>query len=121
MTGGRYIRIIVPLGETRLQIEPTEGPPLTTDQLSRGTAEQLYLAMRLAFVREYAKHAGPLPLVIDDILVNFDPLRGRAAILALQAIATTHQVLVFTCHPHVRRWFEETIENVTIRQLPTKA
>jgi len=121
MTGGRYVRIIVPLGETRLQIEPAEGPPLTTDQLSRGTAEQLYLAMRLAFVREYAKHAGPLPLVVDDILVNFDPQRGRAAIQALQTVAATHQILAFTCHPHVRRWFEETIENVPVRPLPGKA
>lgn len=118
MTGGRYVRIIVPLGEMRLQIEPAEGPPRTTDQLSRGTAEQLYLAMRLAFVREYAKHAGPLPLVVDDILVNFDPIRARAAILALQTVAATHQILVFTCHPHVRRWFEEAIGSVTVRQLP---
>jgi uncharacterized protein YhaN len=121
MTGGRYVRIIVPLGEMRLQIEPAEGPPLTTEQLSRGTAEQLYLAMRLAFVREYAKHAGPLPLVVDDILVNFDPARARAAIVALHAVAATHQVLVFTCHPHVRRWFEEAIEGVAVRQMPEKA
>jgi uncharacterized protein YhaN len=117
MTGGRYVRIIVPLGETRLQIEPADGGPLKTEQLSRGTAEQLYLAMRLAFVREYAKHAGPLPMVVDDILVNFDPVRARAAILTLQAIAATHQILVFTCHPHVRRWFEDFIEQVPVRQL----
>lgn len=121
MTSGRYVRVIVPLGEMRLEIEPADGPPRTTDQLSRGTAEQLYLAMRLAFVREYAKHAGPLPLVVDDILVNFDPVRARSAILALQEVAATHQILVFTCHPHVRRWFEETIEGVAIRQLPERA
>jgi uncharacterized protein YhaN len=121
MTSGRYVRIIVPLGEMRLEIEPAEGPPLATDQLSRGTAEQLYLAMRLAFVREYAKHAGPLPLVVDDILVNFDPVRARAAILALQEVAATHQILVFTCHAHVRRWFEEAIEGVAVRQLPERA
>jgi uncharacterized protein YhaN len=121
MTAGRYVRIIVPLGEMRLQIEPAEGPPRTTEQLSRGTAEQLYLAMRLAFVLEYAKHAGPLPLVVDDILVNFDPVRARAAIQALQAVAATHQVLVFTCHPHVRRWFEEVVEGLAVRQLPAKA
>jgi uncharacterized protein YhaN len=121
MTGGRYVRIIVPLGEMRLQIEPAEGPPRTTEQLSRGTAEQLYLAMRLAFVLEYAKHAGPLPLVVDDILVNFDPVRARAAILALQTVAATHQVLVFTCHPHVRRWFEEIVQDLSVRQLSERA
>lgn len=119
MTGGRYVRVRVPLGEMRLEVEAEDGTSSPTEILSRGTAEQLYLAMRLAFICEYAKHAGPLPLVIDDILVNFDPDRAKATIAVLGQIAITHQVLVFTCHPHVRRWFEETLEDgVSIRPIP---
>ncbi|MDT7043105.1 AAA family ATPase [Candidatus Nitronereus thalassa] len=121
MTGGRYVRVKVPLGEMRLEVEAEDGKSSPTDILSRGTAEQLYLAMRLAFICEYAKHAGPLPLVIDDILVNFDPERAKATIAVLGQIALTHQVLVFTCHPHVSRWFEETLDGVSIRPIPKSA
>lgn len=121
MTSGRYVRVKVPLGEMRLEVEAEDGKSSPTDILSRGTAEQLYLAMRLAFICEYAKHAGPLPLVIDDILVNFDPERAKATIAVLGQIAVTHQVLVFTCHPHVSRWFEETLEGVSIRTIPKSA
>ncbi len=121
MTEGKYVRIMVPLGEMRLEITPQHGMSRTTDVLSRGTAEQLYLSMRLAFVREYAKHAGPLPLVVDDIFVNFDPGRAQAAMKILGEIAQTHQVLVFTCHPHVTQWFQETLPGVPIRPIPKSA
>ena len=65
-----------------------------------------------------AESPDPLPLVIDDILVNFDEPRAKAAIAVLGQIAVTHQVLVFTCHPNVSRWFEETLEGVSIRSIP---
>ena len=48
MTRGRYQRVIVPIGETRLEVESGNGHTKGTECLSRGTAEQLYLAMRLA-------------------------------------------------------------------------
>ena len=118
MTNNRYMRVIVPLGEMRLAVETDKGTFRPTEVLSRGTAEQLYLAMRLAFIREYAQHAGPLPIVIDDIFVNFDPNRAKATIKVIGMLAATHQVLVFTCHPHVRRWFEEMLEGVSIRDIP---
>ncbi len=118
MTAGEYVRVQVPLGEMRLEVQTAKGASRPTEKLSRGTAEQLYLAMRIAFVREYAKHAGPLPVVVDDILVNFDPKRAKATIKVLGQLAATHQVLVFTCHPHVARWFEETLDDVSVRPMP---
>ena len=77
--------------------------------LSRGTAEQLYLSMRLALVREYANHVEPLPVVFDDIFVNFDPQRSRTSLKAIGELCTTHQVLLFTCHPHLVRGCEEIV------------
>jgi uncharacterized protein YhaN len=38
---------------------------------------------------------------MDDVLVNFDPERARGIAEALANTATSHQVLLFTCHPHV--------------------
>jgi uncharacterized protein YhaN len=101
MTEGRYIRVVAPLDGGEIQVERADGTRLGPQLLSRGTAEQLYLSMRLALVREYANHVDPLPVVFDDIFVNFDPDRSRTSLLAVRELCTTHQVLMFTCHPEL--------------------
>jgi uncharacterized protein YhaN len=100
MTGGRYSRIVAPLGEKRLAAVTPAGDHLDSSLLSRGTAEQLYLAMRLALAEEYASKA-PLPLIMDDILVNFDRERLIRACTVLGQVASQHQIVLFTCHPHI--------------------
>ena len=44
---------------------------------------------------------GALPVVLDDVLVNFDTDRQRCAARALRELSQTHQILAFTCHPHL--------------------
>ena len=119
MTEGRYIRVIAPLDGGDIQVERADGARLSPQSLSRGTAEQLYLSMRLALVREYANHVDPLPVVFDDIFVNFDPDRSRNTFKALRELCTTHQVLLFTCHPHLVRQVEETIPEAKMFSLAT--
>ncbi|HLH31363.1 MAG TPA: hypothetical protein VKY31_09185, partial [Terriglobia bacterium] len=114
MTEGRYVRVIAPLDGGDIQVERKDGVRLAPQLLSRGTAEQLYLSMRLALVREYANHVDPLPVVFDDIFVNFDPERSRTSFKALQELCTTHQVLLFTCHPHLVKQVEETVPEARI-------
>jgi uncharacterized protein YhaN len=41
----------------------------------------------------------PLPFVMDDVLVNFDPERTQRMAEVLASIAAEHQVLLFTCQP----------------------
>ena len=117
MTEGRYVRVIAPLDGGEIQVERADGSRLAPLLLSRGTAEQLYLSMRLALVREYANHVDPLPVVFDDIFVNFDPERSRTSIKALRELCTTHQVLMFTCHPHLVKQVEETVPEAKIFSL----
>jgi uncharacterized protein YhaN len=114
MTEGRYIRVIAPLDGAEIQVERADGVRLPPQLLSRGTAEQLYLAMRLALVREYASHADALPVVFDDVFVNFDPDRTRNTLLAVRDLAETHQVLLFTCHPHLVNIVEEIVPSARI-------
>jgi len=109
MTEGRYARVIAPLDGGEIQVERAGGARLSPQILSRGTAEQLYLSMRLALVRECANHVDALPVVFDDIFVNFDPARSRTSFLALRELCSTHQVLLFTCHPHLVRQVEEVV------------
>ena len=114
MTEKRYLRVIAPLDGGEIQVERSDGIRLSPQILSRGTAEQLYLSMRLALVREYANHVDPLPVVFDDIFVNFDPNRSRTTFKAIRELCTTHQVLLFTCHPHLVKQVEEALPEATI-------
>ena len=69
--------------------------------MSRGTREQLYLAMRLGLIEQYERNAEPLPVIMDDILVNFDDDRAVATLKALADLSLRTQVIVFTHHQHL--------------------
>ena len=105
-SGGRYRQVQAPLGEQRINLVEAGGAAKTTVQLSRGTREQLYLALRFGLIRELGARTEPLPVVVDEVLVNFDPERAEQAALAFHQLAETHQVLVFTCHPETAERFE---------------
>ena len=100
ITEGRYIRVIKKAEGNKLVVETPEGLQKSVNALSRGTAEQLYLSMRLAFIKEYANRVGTLPIIVDDILVNFDPQRAKTTIRLLNEISKENQIIMFTCHPN---------------------
>ena len=97
ITNGRYERITAPPGDATVRVESDAGEQLLPAELSRGTVEQLYLALRFGLIEEFARHAEPLPVVMDDILVNFDARRAERAAAAIASLAETHQVIFFTC------------------------
>ncbi|MCZ8514383.1 hypothetical protein O9H85_18540 [Paenibacillus filicis] len=105
MTAGRFKRIVAPLGEQRVLAERSTGEWVEPAQLSRGTAEQMYLCIRFALVDEVAASGIRMPLMIDDLFVNFDDERLAHGMSLLAAIAKRHQLLLFTCHHHVRDAF----------------
>ena len=76
MTEGRYGRIWTPLDEKVLLVDDAAGRPLAIEVLSQGTREQLFLALRLALVSSYARRGAVLPMILDDVLVNFDTQRA---------------------------------------------
>lgn len=117
LTGGRYVRVWVPLGERALRVDDSAGNSLAVEVLSRGTREQLFLSLRLALVGIYARRGVELPLVLDDVLVNFDARRARSAVDVLREFAEVgHQVLVFTCHEHLSAVFRQL--KVAVHELP---
>ena len=109
-TGGRYIRILAPLGKPVQELERGDGVIVPLGALSTGTAQQLYLALRFGLVEHFARQAESLPVVMDDILVNFDPVRAKRAARSIEDLATRHQVLYFTCHPATPIAAARTIE-----------
>ena len=68
--------------------------------LSAGTRDQIWLALRLAGVVAAARET-PFPLLLDDSLVQFDETRAKAALQLLHQISEHVQVILFTHHDHM--------------------
>jgi len=80
-------------------------------QLSQGTAEQLYLAIRLAICDLVLPEENAVPLVLDDALSAFDDERMEAALDVLMEVSENRQILFFTCQKreadYLRRAYPE--------------
>ncbi|MCE9546531.1 MAG: AAA family ATPase [Planctomycetia bacterium] len=117
LTNGQYCRIWTPLGHRTLKVDNVAGESLRPEVLSEGTREQLFLSLRLALVAGFARRGISLPLVLDDVLVNFDMERTKSAIRVLRDFAREgHQLFLFTCHEHIARAFKTA--KVELRTLP---
>ncbi len=106
ITSGRYVRVSVPADGGPFTVFDPDARPKSSAELSTGTAQQLYLALRIALI-ETLDHVGAgLPVLMDDVLVNFDPGRKRGAAEAIRHLATHRQVVLFTCHPETAALME---------------
>lgn len=77
------------------------GVEITVDEMSEGTRDQLYLALRLATIEQQIDRSEPLPLIVDDLFVNFDDGRAAAGFEILAELAEKTQVIFFTHHRHL--------------------
>jgi len=118
ITEGQYEKIIAPIGEDNtIDVITRDGRRKRPEELSRGTAEQLYLAIRFGYISNFSINGEKLPVIMDDILVNFDPGRARNTAKTIFKLSETHQVLFFTCHPETAGIFREYNENILVYQL----
>ena len=104
LTGGSFGGLLVDgdLEGQRLLASRNDGQVHEVGELSEGTVDQLYLALRLAGIEHHLDRASePLPVVLDDLLVNFDDGRAAAALDVLADLGTRTQVLLFTHHRHL--------------------
>ena len=127
VTGGRYRQIIYdPLmatGGEQLGVVGERGEHLQAADLSRGTQEQLYLSLRIGLAESFAERAVSLPLVLDDVLVNFDPERAREMMRAFRSYLGRdgRQILLFTCHPETRDMAQREFGDLRLLDLRTRA
>ncbi|RYM02177.1 hypothetical protein EWH99_11575 [Sporolactobacillus sp. THM7-7] len=96
MTGGAYMALFLEEADGFIA-ERSDGRHFMAAELSRGTAEQLYLSLRLALT-EIFDTPETLPLIIDDGLVNFDSCRAEQVYSLLSKVSESRQVVLFTCH-----------------------
>ncbi|MDI3328715.1 MAG: AAA family ATPase [Alicyclobacillaceae bacterium] len=114
LTAGRYRRIGVPLDGGPWYAEDAGGRRWPLEQLSRGTAEQLYLSVRLASLEELQERGVRLPVMMDDVLVNFDPERRRRAVRVLAEMARDRQIFYLTCHPEAVADFRSAVPGLPV-------
>lgn len=96
ITSGIYISLEVdPSGG--FIVGRDDGRHFSAEQLSRGTAEQLYLSLRLALADQVDPDE-TLPVIIDEGLVNFDRRRAGNVLEILKETAADRQIILFTCH-----------------------
>ncbi|SDG17865.1 AAA family ATPase [Thalassobaculum litoreum] len=103
MTDDRYPELITQPGNNgdELVARKESGGVKEVQEMSEGTAHQLFLALRMAGYLEIARGRPAPPLILDDILSSSDEERTGAILLALADLAEEAQVIVLTHHAHV--------------------
>jgi len=103
MTGGRYERLVADEEDDKpiLRAERADGIRIGVDAMSEGTADQLYLALRLAALDLRRASHPPMPLVLDDVLITSDDERAASILRALARFSKQGQVMLFTHHRHL--------------------
>lgn len=66
-------------------------------QLSGGTIDQMYLALRLAMSDLISQKEENLPLIMDEVFAHFDDIRVEESMYLLDKISKKRQVIMFTC------------------------
>jgi len=103
MTGGRYQRLVADETDNKpvLRAERENGEFIGVDAMSEGTADQLYLALRLAALELRRTSHPRMPLILDEVLVTSDDERAANVLRALARFAEGGQVMLFTHHRHM--------------------
>ncbi|MDF1838004.1 MAG: AAA family ATPase [Planctomycetota bacterium] len=87
--------------------------------LSRGTQEQIYLALRLGTLDYLDEGREKLPLILDEALVHWDRARRESLYAVLTMVAKARQVVLFTCHESFAEEVEEAM-GARLIQLPNR-
>lgn len=104
LTGGRYSSLSVyDDGSSSVLLGncADDSRPVPVASMSEGTIDQLFLALRIASIEQSVKAGSVLPVLADDLFINFDDQRAEAGFRILGELAKSTQVLFFTHHQHL--------------------
>ena len=86
------------------------GERVPTSGMSDGSADQLYLALRVAALEDYLEHSPRMPFLADDLFINFDDDRSAAGFKVLASLAERCQVIFFTHHDHLAALAQQSLD-----------
>ncbi|MGO9941761.1 MAG: AAA family ATPase [Rhodoblastus sp.] len=104
LTQGRYGELKQDFGDDdqlHLRAKRFDGAELGVPDLSEGARDQLYLALRLAFLEDYAGRSEAPPFIGDDLFASFDDSRVAAGLRTLEQASGAIQPIIFTHHAHI--------------------
>lgn len=104
LTDGKYVRVYPPKEDELFQVEAKNNIRYTVEELSEGTVDQLYIALRLAIGNVMYKRC-PFPFMIDDAFLHFDDDRTENFIQLLRSFEEERQLFVFTCKRSIATYF----------------
>ena len=105
LTSGAFERVAAQIDEKnqpQLIAIRAGGEAVATSGLSEGTADQLYLALRLAAISLHLENHPAIPLILDDLLMTFDDERIKALMPVLEELSKQTQILIFSHHAHLK-------------------
>ncbi len=107
VTSGRYRDMYLDATTLKVRVEVPETRHVEEiEKLSRGTRTAAYLLLRIGLTQYMSSIHEPVPLILDDPLVDLDGVRQENFLELLLSISTKVQVLLFTKSDATRRWFE---------------
>ncbi len=121
VTSGRYTEAVVDPGTLAVEVRGPGGRLRDADRLSVGTAEQVYLLLRVALAEQLVRRGESCPLLLDDVTVHADRNRTEQILRLLLGVAQRHQVVLFTQQEQVRDWARAELDSDghAIRELDT--
>ena len=110
---GRYQDVTVDPETLQVGVRLTDGTLHPAGLLSHGTAEQVYLLLRVAMAERLVTGEESCPLLLDDVTVHCDPDRTQAILELLVRVAEERQVVLFTQEADVVAWAQEHLTDPT--------
>lgn len=108
VTDGRYTDVLIDAESLLVRVSGDGRSWREVPLLSHGTAEQVYLLLRIAMAQLLTRESGETcPLILDDVTVNCDPQRQAEMMDVLHIISEEQQVIVFSQEPETMRWAQE--------------
>jgi len=118
VTAGRYSEAMVDPGQLDVRVRDIDGEIRRADSLSHGTAEQVYLLLRVALAEHLTAPGETCPLILDDVTVHCDDERTVGILRTLQSISQERQIILFTMERRVLDWCTERLPPDCIHRLP---
>jgi DNA repair protein SbcC/Rad50 len=109
VTAGRYTDVMVDPDDLQVRVRASSGAWREADNLSHGTAEQVYLLLRAALAQYLVTTEEPCPLILDDPTAYADDPRTMAVLQVLHHVSAEQQVILFSHDSHVLTWARDAL------------
>src|SRR5699024_505462 len=106
ITNGKYIKVHAPSNDSAFTVESWDHIYYDVMELSKGTLDQLYIALRIS-ISEIMSEKHKMPFILDDVFIHIDDVRLVTILEIIEKIAKKQQVILFTCK-------KEVMQNVKI-------